>query len=172
MDEMKITSKVEHFAHKKKNSKSRKKIISFFFILLIILGFVLFTYKKNKEAERLDQLSQSASELTTEDQVQSVLASVSKLTILPDEAPVLFIISDVDLLKKEQLFFNNAQNGDILLVFPQAVKALIYSPSRNLIVNMGPVSFGQESTIPQEEAIQEGVGVSDSVTSTSAVIEN
>ncbi|MCU0660002.1 MAG: hypothetical protein MUD00_00045 [Candidatus Pacebacteria bacterium] len=38
-------------------------------------------------------------------------------------------------------FFKGAQKGDKLVVFPTTGKAIIYSPERDIIVNVGPVTF-------------------------------
>ena len=69
-----------------------------------------------------------------------LLAKVSKLIILPANAdPIIATIIDAEQLKKEQVFYANAKNGDIVLVYPEAKKAFIYNPKQNIIVNVGPV---------------------------------
>ncbi len=74
-------------------------------------------------------------------QIASVVSSIGKLMIVPKGTPVLATVKDVSKLKKQQTFFRNAQNGDNLVIFPQSGRAVIYSPSRNLIVNVGPVKY-------------------------------
>jgi hypothetical protein len=73
--------------------------------------------------------------------------NVSKLIMLPKgEEPVLATISDATALAKEQPFYAGSKNGDIVLVYQKALKAIIYSPDRNIIVNVGPVSVEQGAT--------------------------
>jgi hypothetical protein len=75
------------------------------------------------------------------------VASVGKLMILPKgEDPVIATITDAKALAKDQIFYSNAQNGDIVMVYQKAMQAIIYSPSRNVIVNVGPVYYQNQAT--------------------------
>ncbi len=75
---------------------------------------------------------------------EKILKDVTKLIMLPtNEAPIISIINNADELIKEQPFFTGAQNGDILLGYRNSLKAIIYSPSRNLIVNAGPIVLNE-----------------------------
>jgi hypothetical protein len=73
-------------------------------------------------------------------QVKDLIAKVGKLIILPTgEEPVVATINDAASLIKDQVFYKGAQNGDIVLVYQKASKAIVYSPTRNVIVNVGPI---------------------------------
>ncbi len=144
---------------KKNNRKSskRKKIIIIISSCLLLVGFILFLYQRKNISP----------ELKTQKETEEILKDLSGLFIVPEEEPLIFTISDIDSLVKDQLFFNNAQNGDVLFIFPKAVKAVIYSPSRKVIVNVGPISFDQEaiaesqSTIENNQEIQEELAGTD-----------
>lgn len=56
--------------------------------------------------------------------------------------PFVVEIEEVEALKSEQEFFNDSQDGDILVVDSQ--KALIYRPSTDTLINVGPVYFSDE----------------------------
>lgn len=72
--------------------------------------------------------------------VKDLIAKVGKLVILPTgEEPVVATINDADGLTKQQVFYKGSQNGDVVLVYQKAAKAIVYSPERNIIVNVGPV---------------------------------
>jgi len=75
-----------------------------------------------------------------------LLQSVGKLMIIPNEQPVVATINQADVLTKEQPFYAGSQNGDKLLIFPKSQKAIIYSPSRNVIVNSGPFVVNSGTT--------------------------
>lgn len=82
--------------------------------------------------------------LTPEEQARKELGAavvaVEKLMILPQgDEPVLATVTDADALTKQQAFFAGAVNGDQLLLFPRNLKAVLYSPSRKMIVNVGPI---------------------------------
>lgn len=73
-------------------------------------------------------------------QVQDIIAKVGKLIILPTgEEPVVATINDAAALIKDQVFYKGAKNGDVVLVYQKASKAIVYSPERNMIVNVGPI---------------------------------
>lgn len=139
----------DSFKKHSKNKKTKKRALLFvaLFIVFLIIGAVLYTFyssqtedKKIKQAER---------------EVTSLLNDISKISIVPNEDPLVFTISDADLLIKEQSFFVNSQNGDTLLIFPKAMKAVIYSSSRGIIVNMGPVTSEKPIVSEETSGIQE-----------------
>ncbi len=89
-------------------------------------------YASKTPADAVSQASQA--------QVQDLIAKVSKLIVVPtDETPVVATINDAGSLIKQQVFYKGAINGDVVLVYQKAAKAIVYSPSRNIIVNVGPV---------------------------------
>ncbi len=84
--------------------------------------------------------SQSAVTQANQAQVKDLIAKVGKLVILPTgEEPVVATINDAASLIKQQAFYTGAINGDAVLVYQKAAKAFVYSPSRNIVVNVGPV---------------------------------
>jgi len=71
---------------------------------------------------------------------EEIISAVSKLTTVPSgEKPIIAIISDIDNLAKSSAFYNGAQNGDYVLIYQNESRGIIYSPSRNIIVNDSPV---------------------------------
>ncbi len=69
-----------------------------------------------------------------------VMEDVSNLMLLPEgELPVMATVTNAEDLKKEQAFYADVLNGDKVLIYVQNQKAIIYSPSRDVIVNVGPV---------------------------------
>jgi hypothetical protein len=81
-------------------------------------------------------------------QVKDLVAKIGKLIILPTgEEPVVATINDAAALIKDQVFYKGAKNGDVVLVYQKASKAIVYSPARNVIVNVGPI-FLQDQQAP------------------------
>jgi hypothetical protein len=103
-----------------------------------------------------DVVGTDASSTHNNDQVvQKLISDLSKLMILPaDDSPVVATINDAATLAKDQPFYVNSVNGDALLVFPKSSKAVIYSPSRNVIVNVGFISQEQGTSTAQTGASQ------------------
>ncbi|OGH80414.1 MAG: hypothetical protein A3I29_02370 [Candidatus Magasanikbacteria bacterium RIFCSPLOWO2_02_FULL_44_11] len=80
------------------------------------------------------------------EELAAAMAVVSKVMILPqDDQPVLATVTDAETLIAQQAFFAGSVNGDQLLLFPKSMKAVIWSPSREKIINVGPI---QQSANP------------------------
>ena len=73
---------------------------------------------------------------------EQVVDAVSKLMLLPNETPTLAVVSDLEKLKG-QAFFANAKQGDIVLMFAHAQKAVLYSPALNKIIEVAPITNTQ-----------------------------
>jgi hypothetical protein len=76
-------------------------------------------------------------------QAQKVAAlqqQVGKLMILPQGQPLVATVTDPASLKS-QPFYADVQSGDMLLVYQQARRAILFRPSAGKIVNVGPVYF-------------------------------
>jgi len=72
--------------------------------------------------------------------IKELIEKIGKLIVLPTgEDPVVATINDAASLIKDQPFYKGAKNGDVVLVYQKASKAIVYSPDRNIIVNVGPI---------------------------------
>lgn len=67
-----------------------------------------------------------------------LLARVAELIILPDERPFIATLVDYELLK-DNPFFKDAKEGDKLLLFEGANKAILYDPKSNKLLNTGTI---------------------------------
>ncbi len=111
------------------------------FIIVIIVGFSYF-YIQYKNAQKLSK--QPAAVL--QDKPSNIVASVESLIELPkNENPTIATVSDREKLRN-QPFFANAQNGDKVLIFTKAKKAILYRPSTNKIIEVSLLNFGTTST--------------------------
>ncbi|MFA5744878.1 MAG: hypothetical protein WC887_01555 [Candidatus Paceibacterota bacterium] len=82
-----------------------------------------------------------------EQQANEVLKKVGSLIQLPSgETPTMATINDAASAKKAQPFLANALNGDILIVYQNAAEALLYRPSTNKLIAVGPVNNTAESS--------------------------
>lgn len=116
-------------------SKRRLTIVIVLIVLALIIGGVYGYFKYNSKA---------SSEKRAQAETIRLVKEVRKIMILPEtDVPAVFDIQDPVLLTSQQAFFAGAEKGDKLLVYPQLGKAIIYSPSRRVIVNVGPVTFDQ-----------------------------
>lgn len=76
------------------------------------------------------------------EEVARLAAKVGKLIMVPtDEEPVVATILDVEKLAVDQPFYRDAKNGDKVLIYMKAQRAIIYDETQNILINVGPVNI-------------------------------
>lgn len=75
------------------------------------------------------------------EQEDMIIQAVSqKMVVSNNERPRIFGVTDRELGFTGDSFFDLAKEGDIVLIYEQEGKAILWSPSRDRVVNAGPVS--------------------------------
>jgi hypothetical protein len=129
----------------KSNGKSFFIFILFVFLFASLFGTYYFYNKYNQLKKNPDIISQK--------EVDNTLASVEKLMVLPsDETPSMATVLDKNKLEGQD-FFVGVENGDKLLIFSKSMQAIIYRPSSNKIIKVGPIFINETN---QEEISQNG----------------
>lgn len=110
----------------------RPVIIVLFSILLIAaVGSSLYFYSKYQSLSK---------QSNTKEDTAVTLAAVGKLMMLPEgETPTVASVADAEKLR-DQPFFTGAMNGDKVLLYTEAKKAILYRPSTNKIVDVAPIT--------------------------------
>jgi nitrate reductase NapE component len=127
-----------------KRTVLRKTLILAAIILpfLALAAFGGYYYQKFNELNRM-----SAKDFQNRENAK-VLKEVGKLYALPkDEEPVIGYVSDKEALKKQYDFFNQAENGDITLIYQQAKLAILYRPQSKQIVNTAPLNIQNQQPV-------------------------
>ena len=83
----------------------------------------------------------------TEEEVENLINRMSELIALPESdiangEPTLATVQDKEQLK-DQEFFASAENGDKVLIYANARKAFLYRPRTNKVINVAPVTIGE-----------------------------
>jgi len=130
--------------HKKSKKPKRPVKTKLLFGLIIVLliavlagvGFLLKKYNETQqEVEKLSTV-QGQQELN-QTQTNQLLGEMRSIIKLPDgEDPVVATITDISQLKDKD-FYKDAEDGDRVVVFPNAKKAYIYRPETKTIINVG-----------------------------------
>ncbi|MHB8860609.1 MAG: hypothetical protein ACYC48_02640 [Minisyncoccota bacterium] len=109
-------------------------------------------------------------EFSRAEQAQAILEKVGHLIQLPQgETPTMATISDASAVKKGQPFLSNAANGDILIVYSNAAEALLYRPSTDKLIAVGPVNPGAGSQTAAQAQNPSAVGPTASSTTQNAI---
>ena len=124
-------------------------------ILLLVSGWSFYNYQKAKqEIKRLSSVE--GQQQVADKEVQALLDKIKAHMVLPeDEKPTVATISDIDTLVSTQPFFQGAANGDKVLVYSKANKAIIYSPDRDVVVNVGNIQV--DTGLVNSSQVQEEV---------------
>lgn len=86
------------------------------------------------------ELPSEADAAAVEAEIDVLLTQFDKSILFPvGERPQLATIENAQALAAENFFFSGSQNGDQVLIYLQTGKAYVLSPSRNLVVNVGPI---------------------------------
>jgi hypothetical protein len=124
----------------KKGRRSLRALIlwpALFLVLMVAVGSATYYYYQYRSVLSQKNLSE----------VDLLMNRLSQMMELPDEAPTLATVTDKNKLA-DQPFFQKAQNGDKVLIFPQAKKALLYRPETKKIIDVVPVRTVENQATP------------------------
>jgi len=128
---MNIIEKIKNIFNQIKIRINKTTIFIVFSVL--ILGFAVVTslYFYNKYSELKNNPSKAV-----EYEAKELVNKVGKLMDLPEgELPSLLTVEDKEKLSGET-FFANAENGDIAMLYTKAMKAILYRPVDNKIIEV------------------------------------
>jgi len=128
--------------------------------LIVVLGLLIFStwsfynyQQAQQELEALQTQAEDPAEIAQRER-QQLLAAAGRLMVLPEGEPLILDIENAEALAQAQPFFIDAVDGDKLLVYLQAGRSIIYSPSRNIIVNVGTLTAENPSQLEATESTE------------------
>ena len=111
------------------------KIILIIVAVLLIAGGAYGTYFFYHQYQNL----KTNPDLASQQETQIIIKKISQLMNLPtDEEPTIATITDKNQLSGQD-FFKNCENGDKLIAYVNAKKAILYRPSTNKIIEVAPI---------------------------------
>ena len=130
--------------------KPSKRTLVELVVLLLLVGLGLYTWQlrtdRNNLNEQLTSLKSNPQQ-AVQQQTSDLISQVGKLITLPTgETPTVAAVTDAAQAKKQSAFFNNAQNGDKVLLYVKAGEAILYRPSTNKIIIVAPLTFSNNGT--------------------------
>lgn len=102
-------------------------------VLLGLTGTTGYLFMKNRDLN--DQLT-----LTSEEKNARLIDEINKVFDLPDEDPVVALVTDVEKFKEQYSAFDNANPGDYLLFFRKARLNVLYRQSEKRVVKTANVT--------------------------------
>ena len=113
-----------------------KTAIAAIVVAVIAVVFAGWMLLQNRQLQNEQATKTSAKSEVTNQEVAKKVAAVYDA---PKETPSVAKVADRSKLPNEP-FFQNAKQGDYVLIYPNAKIALIYRLSENKVVNIGPIS--------------------------------
>lgn len=131
-------------------SKTISLIVLVIVIAAIALSAYFYTQYRSEQRRAQDLLGKTQGNAQKE--VEELVGTISKLYELPTgEVPTVATVSDVAKLSG-QPFFAHAKNGDKVLIYANAKKAVLFRPDTNKIIEVGPVNLAPTtSPVSKEE---------------------
>lgn len=124
------------------------RILSVVLLILLAVGATILFARQKPEFLGIPT-SQEA--VDSQKEISDILKKVSELMVLPEgEIPTIATVTDAEKIRN-QPFLMKAENGDKVIVYSNAKKAILYRPSIDKIVEVGNVGLSKED-IKQETA--------------------
>jgi hypothetical protein len=85
-------------------------------------------------------------EVAAQSENKQLVDKISVFMILPEgEEPTIATVSDREKLSEKD-FFKKSENGDKILIYTEAKKAILYRPSLNKVIEVAPLLMDQKTT--------------------------
>ena len=122
----------------------KKKVFLTGFIIFVIILFVSAAGAAGYFYKQYNDIKNNPNKVST-DEINSITSAISKFMDLPTgETPTLATVTDKEKLK-DQDFFKNSENGDKILIYANAKKAVLYRPSAGKVIEVAPLLIGDGS---------------------------
>lgn len=102
-------------------------------VIIVVIGGAVYLFVRGSNVPNPTTASEA--------EIAALIVKVGELIVLPQgEAPTIATVTNPELLKV-QPFFANAKEGDKVLIYTSARKAILYNPASNKIVEVAPINF-------------------------------
>lgn len=132
--------------------KHKKLTIVAGIVLLMVIAGIPAYYFYAQYRKTLSYMSDPT--LRDKEKTQEIVTKVGNLMVLPEgEDPTIATVSDKEKLK-DQPFFAKSKNGDKVLIYTNAKKAILYDPVAHKIVEVASINPPTNQGTPSAETAQ------------------
>lgn len=129
--------------------------IIIFIIIIVLLGVAGYFFYQYQMTQGLLNNPEKATQVETD----NIISAVGKIYNMPNETPTVATVSDKEKLSGQK-FFESAENGDKVLLFEKNKKAILYRPSTNQIIEIGPINITENQEVAPSSDTQKSEPVS------------
>lgn len=126
--------------------KSMSRVLGTVVVIGLLALVVVVDMKRRSAEAQLSALSMRLEQLTggntekNKEEAKAIVAEARQLIDIPTNVdPTVATIVDVAALRKQNTFYNKAENGDVLIV--TAERAILYRRSAHKIIDVVPVEL-------------------------------
>jgi hypothetical protein len=113
-------------------------------LFLAAIGSAYYFYSKYQKAV-------NGGEQLPANEIKNLTDKIGKFMDLPNEEPTMATVTDKEKLSG-QPFFAKAQNGDKVLIFTQAQKAILYRPGTGKIIEVMSLASSEQANLSPTQA--------------------
>ncbi len=138
---------------------SRSRPLGFLIVVGLVALVLVLDMRRRAAEDQIAQLSVRLNQVTGGDTgnaeenkaaARAVVEQVRKLINIPsDVEPTVATIVDVEKLREKNPFYAKASNGDNLVITKD--RAILFSPSKNMIIDVVPVQIQPPSSAPGKQ---------------------
>ena len=139
-DQAPVIAHTPHIEQRVMRKRQRRTIPGFVLVLglFVVLTLALGLYL-SFSSEKGISVTNNPAHISDQD-VNALVTHVGALMLLPQgETPTIATVTDLNALS-DQAFFAHAQLGDKVLMYPKSGQAILYDPSVNKIIQVGPLT--------------------------------
>lgn len=124
----------------KSMKKETKRTITLVIFIVIFVGIIFGIFVLVRGFSSPSPENPQEDQLAIQKEIENVIEKIGNHLILPEgETPTMATVVDAATLIAEQPFYRGTIDGDKVLIYVKNQQAVIYSPSRDIVVNVGPV---------------------------------
>lgn len=118
-------------------------------LLIVVASLTALVYVQSQESGSTDDAVMVDTTTDTElsqKEVSIIAGRIRDHIMVPSEAPSLSVVLNAENLRAEQSFYSRVENGDVIAVYPVNRLAILYRPSEDILINVGPLYLEEQNT--------------------------